>query len=283
MTSSSAVELKHSNTETQASLPQFRKIPTNGIIALYLSKNQAPITISKEQQPFFSFRNGMLVIFQQNEVTSHIPISKESKILFLKPRRDITKIRKTSSTSLPISSHRFVLIIYKPFKEDHKRKSASRLIQRTPLIRIRPGVFLAPQIRLTRFRRYQKVLLRPSEFIQKMLEHGANIRYASRLEVIHPSSEEIIKHLLQGTLDERVTRIVNACRQLYREIRNLTPQSNMLLSVKKRFKMIRTRAFFLRQQALFFKQEFNINFQNQAMRAYSAVSRVHQKLKLCDT
>jgi hypothetical protein len=282
MTSSPTVELNLSSTETQASLPTSRKIPTNGVIAIYLSKNQTPITLPKEQQPIFSFRNGILATLRHDNASSQTPISKESEVLILKPRRDITKIRKKPSTSLPISSHRFVLIIYKPFKEDHKRKSASRLIQRTPLIRIRPGVFLAPQIRLTRFRRYQKTLLRPSEFIQKMVENGAFVQYASRLEIFHPSSEEIIENLLQGTINERVTRIVNACRQLYREIRNRTPQSSMLLSIKKRFKRIRTRAFFLRQQALFFKQEFNIDFQNQAMRAYSAVSRVHQKLKLCD-
>ncbi len=270
------------NTENLAELRKPQSISLNGLAALYLTKDHSQPTFPDEKPKIVVFHSGVFGIVRQNNSFTRIPIPTEADIITLIPRRDISKIHTTSRTLAQISTRRFVLIIYNPFKDQQKRKKVSRLIQRTPLIRIKPGLVLAPQIRATRFRPYQKNLLRPSEFVQKLVELGASVWYASRLELSHKHYEELIEQLLLRTINVRVQRIVTACRQLYTKLRNRTNENKSLTEFKRRLTRIRHRARHLRWQALFFKKEFGFDFQFKAARAYAAVSRVYQQLKFCD-
>jgi hypothetical protein len=256
--------------------PHPQSIRLNGFSAFYLTNKPSQITFQGELPQVYSLRPGIFAIVRPNNSYNQIPIPNESDIMTLIPRRDISKIQQPSQ----ISSRRFVLIMYNPFKDELNRQKTSRLYQRTPLIRIRPGVVLAPQIRSTRFRPYQKVLLRPGEYVQKLIELGTYVWYASRLELHHTTSEVLIKQLLFTTIDNRVQRIITACRQLYTELRNSSKNTKPINDFTQRFTRIRHRVKYLRWQALFFKKEFNIDFQSKSARAYAATSHVYQQLKI---
>ena len=175
-----------------------------------------------------------------------------------------------------------MLILYKPFKSEFKRKQLSRLIARTPLIRIRPGVVLAPQIRTGRFQLYQKALLRPSQFIFRLLELGSPTYYASRLELCDSILDENLGNLIYQMFDKRAQRLVNACRMLFTECGPPSTEKKQLIQYKKRFKRIRQQLHFLRWQSKFFKEELGVDIQRGVIRVASAVHRVHKRLQLCD-
>jgi len=257
-------------------------IPLKGFSAIYLSKTLSQITFKREEPTLFTIRPGIYGIVRNGKSSFLFQPPRESNFLTLIPRRNLTKKdNNTSQTSFQNSPLRFVLIIYNPFKDVHKRQSVSRLMQRTPLIRIKPGVVLAPQIRAARFRSYHKGLLRPSEFVQKLIELGSPVWYASRLEVSHRPSEDVIGNLVRETFEVSVKRILDASRQLYRKIGHI-PEKESIPYYKKRFLGIRNRLRYVREKAIFFKNELGIDVQYMVARGISAISRVRQRIKLCD-
>ncbi|MFX1562449.1 MAG: hypothetical protein ACFFDP_03995 [Promethearchaeota archaeon] len=247
-----------------------------------MSTKPSRITLQDEGLLKQLFRRGIFGLIRKNKPSNQITVPTEPDVLTLIPRRDLSKMgNNTSNMSYRAQSLRFVLIIFNPFKDELKRQAVSRLMQRTPLIRVKPGVVLAPQIRAARFRPYSKVLLRPSIFVQKLIELGSPVWYASRLELCQKSNEDVTRTLIKKTFETSVKRILEASRQLYREIGHI-PEKELIPYYKKRFISIRNRLHYIRIKAIFFKNELGIDMKYMVARGLSAISRVRQRIKLCD-
>jgi hypothetical protein len=270
-------------TEKPVELPSLEPQQLKGYACFYLSPNLAQLTFTNTSNEVIKIRPGLYAAKRQNNLQWPLPIPSESGVLVLRPRRDSTKkprkIKRGSSTP----PQRFVLILYKPFKSEVKRKKLSRLVSRTPLIRIRPGIVLAPQIRTGRFQPYQKALLRPSQFIFRLLELGSPTHYASRLEPDTSILDEKLETLIHQMFEKRVQRLVNACRTLFTECGQPSTENKPITQYLNRFKRIRQQLLLLRWQSKFFKEELGIDIQRRVIRVASAVHRVHKRLQLCDT
>ncbi len=270
------------NLEKSAELLSLEPKPLKGYSCFYLSPNLAQLTFPNTSNEIVRLRPGVYGSKRQNNSHWALLLPNESGVLVFKPRRDSTKKPRKIKKEVSKVPQRFVLILYKPFKSEFKRKELSRLIARTPLIRIKPGIVLAPQIRTGRFQLYQKVLLRPSQFIFRLLELGSPTQYASRLELFNSVFTEEIETLIHQMFEKRVQRLVNACRMLYTECGPPSTEKKPIIQYKKRFKRLRQQLHFLRWQSKFFKEELDIDIQRGVIRAASAVHRVHKRLQLCD-
>jgi hypothetical protein len=258
--------------------PQLLK----GFSAYYLAKNAIASSYLKKDMSLIRLRRGL---FAKNRINnSPIPVSfvNVPGVLPLVPRRNTTKLRETEQQNPNQLRRRFVLIIHTPLKTELQRKHFSRSIERTPIIRIRPGLLLAPQIPSSRYRSYERVLQRPSKFISKLTELGFPVWFVPRLELFHPRASEIIINLVQGTLEQRVRRIIQACAKHYKELKEFSELKKPLIHYQNRLTRIKKRLRYLRWQSRFFNQEFGIDLQTNVNRAISAINRVHQQLKKCD-
>ncbi len=270
-----------SNNSAEQPSPQPK--PLRGFFAFYLTNKPIKITFPQKQKGILRLRPGVLAKIRTSTSPGRIILPNEAEVLTMVPRRGTTKSTKSTRSPTTPWSRRFVLILYRPFKKEFKRKKFSRLIEKTPVIRLRPGVVIVPQIRAARFQTYQEALLRPSQFIFNLIELGSPVWYARRLELFHPSSEVLIENLIKSTIEKRVSRLVHACRQLYYDLSNHLKTGNSANGYQKRYMHIRRSVRNLRWQARFFKEEFGIDAQNAINRVTSAISRVYQKLKLCDS
>lgn len=282
MTSTQAEDSSLLRTEKQAELPSLEPTPLKGYACYYLSPNLAQLTFPDRSSDIVRLRPGLYGVKRQNNLHWPLPFPNESGVLVFTPRRDSTKKPRKTQQGASKLPQRFVLILYKPFKSEFKRKQLSRLIPRTPLIRIRPGIVLAPQIRTGRFQLYQKALLRPSQFIFRLLELESPTHYASRLELNASILDEKLETLIHQMFNKRVQRLVNACRMLYTECGPPSTEKKPLIQYKKRFKRIRQQLHFLRWQSKFFKEELGVDIQRGVIRVSSAVHRVYKRLQLCD-
>jgi hypothetical protein len=270
-------------TEKPAELPSLEPKQLKGYACFYLSQNPTQLTFPNTSSEIVNLRPGLYAAKRHNTLQWPLPSPNESGVLVFTPRRDTTKRPQKTKPGTSTVLQRFVLILYKPFKSEFKRKQLSRLFSRTPLIRFRPGITLAPQIRTGRFQPYQKALLRPSQFIFRLLELGSATHYASRLELDTSILDEKLEVLIHKMFDKRVQRIVNACRTLYTECGPPSTEKKPITQYLKRFKRIRHQLVLLRWQSKFFKDELGIDIQRGVIRVASAVHRVHKRLQLCDT
>jgi hypothetical protein len=270
-------------TEKPAELPSLEPKQLKGYACYYLSPNLTQLTFPNTSSEIVNLRPGLYATKRQNTLHWPLPVPDESGVLVLTPRRDSTKKPRKTTQVTSTLPQRFVLILYKPFKSEFKRKQLSRLFTRTPLIRIRPGIALAPQIRTGRFQLYQKNLLRPSQFIFRLLELGSPTHYASRLELDTSILDEKLESLIHQMFEKRIQRLVNACRMLYTECGPPSTENKPLAKYLKRIKRIRQQLHFLRWQSKFFKEELGVDNERGVIRVASAVHRVHKRLQLCDT
>jgi len=283
MTSIPVDDVTFLSPEKSVELPSPEPKPLKDYTCYYLSPNPAQLTFPDTSIKPVKIRPGLYGIKKQNNLCWPLPSPNEPGVLLLIPRRDSTKKPRKTKQDTPVSSRRYVLILYKSFKSEFHRKQLSRLLERTPLIRIRPGVILAPQIRAGRYQPYQKTLLRPSQFIFRLSELGSPTQYASRLELHSSISDKELETLIHQMFDKRVQRIVNACRMLFTECRLPPSERKSIIQYKKRFKRIRQKLHFLRWQSKFFKEELGVDIQRGVVRVASAVHRVYKRLQLCDT
>ena len=210
-----------------------------------------------------------------------MPVINNSDLLTFIPRRDTTSLGKTDSAATG-NSRRYLLVAYNPLSTTSQRKAVSRIFQRTPLIRLKPGIVLLPQIRTRRFRLYSPSLLRPSEFISRILELGADVCYASRLELVNPTGDELLIKLVRSQLQIRSQRIITGCRSLYTQLKAEPKRCNHVNRFNMIFVRLRSQMRLFRKQTQFFQNEFGIVFSHLANRVASAVTRVGHRLSLCD-
>ncbi|MFX1576505.1 MAG: hypothetical protein ACFFCF_04985 [Promethearchaeota archaeon] len=235
------------------------------------------------QHTIVCLRSGLYAQRRRKKSDPFIPYLENSNILTFVPRREITRISKTSSKVFQKNMRRFLLVFFAPLKNDFQRRKLSRCIQRTPLIRIRPGLFLLPQIRTKRVRQYSPALLRPAEFMSRLLELGTPVWYAPRLELVGTANETVIPQLVRSHLQKRAQGIVRRCRKVYFEIKNASSQANKIKRFKQPFLELRLQLRLLRKQSQFFQNEFGIDITDIVGRVASAVTRVRHQLDICDT
>ncbi|MFX1475423.1 MAG: hypothetical protein ACFFCO_08110 [Promethearchaeota archaeon] len=196
------------------------------------------------------------------------------------PRRDITRWKRVTRESQSLSSRRYVLLVHKPLKDVAHRQKVSRLAMRLPSIRVKPGLMLVPQIKASRFQEHYSMLLRPSDYARELVNLGATVWYASRLEAY--TSEPLIDELIREAFINRSKRIIATCKELYKEIRTSSTPQKTLQDVKERLKLVRLRLKFHRAQGRFFAKECGLDFQYAVSRAAAAMSRLRSSLEIRD-
>ncbi len=268
--------------EPLAEPPTLEAQLLKGYSVYYLAKHVNASAFLKRDSSLIRLRRGLFAQSRNNNSIMPISFINTPGVLPLVPRRNTTKLREKEQQDPLRLRRRFVLIIHTPFKTELQRKHFSRAIERTPIIRIRPGLLLAPQIPSSRYRTFEQVLQRPSRFISKLIDLGSRVWYVPRIELFHPRASEIINNLVQGTIEQRVKRIIHTCAKLYRDLKESPELKKSLVHYQTRLNHIRRRIRYLRWQSRFFKQEFRIDLQTNVNRAISAFNRVHRQLKNCD-
>ncbi|MFX1510390.1 MAG: hypothetical protein ACFFBR_08815 [Promethearchaeota archaeon] len=226
-------------------------------------------------------RHGLYGIKRQPTITPFRLTLENTDCLTFIPRRDNTILARTQTTSQG-NSRRYLMVLFNPLQTEFQRKALSRIFHRTPLIRLRPGIVLLPQIRTRRVRLYSPSLLRPSEFISRLLELGAEVLYAPRLELVHSSGDRIIVEVIQSNLTNRAQRIVKACRSLFMRLSTVQKENGQTKQFSNQFRRLRSQMRLFRKQVQFFHNEFGIDLSNLVNRVASAITRVHHRLNLCD-
>jgi hypothetical protein len=220
---------------------------------------------------------------QSKNSTRLPPIQGSSSVLTFIPRRDITKTGRTDLTTTREEQRRYLLVTFDPVKHKHQRRVLSRIYHRTPMIRIKPGIVLLPQIRTKRVRRYVPALLRPSEFLSRLVELCGTVEYFPRLELVSSHADQMISQFIHSQFETRAQRIVNCCRNLFHELKSMTGAPGKSSQTWKTFLRLRSQLRLLRKQAHFFNNEFGLDLYHFVNRVASAVTRVRNKLNICDT
>jgi hypothetical protein len=270
-----------SNTETLAELSSGNARLLQGFSKFFIARK-----IEKNphfnQSEIISLRPGVFARPRIRKTSSLIPTLHNPNYLTLVPRRDITQIRGNPSRVSSSDSRRYILVLVDSAKGDFLRRTLSRIMQRTPMIRIRPGVILLPQVRTKRVRFYTPTLYRPSEFLSRIVELGIPVSYAPRLELVGSTALDIVSELIVANLEKRTQRIVDKCRVHYSQLRTSNERQINLQDVKKDIMRLRLQQRYLRKQIQFFRNEFGIDCSNLVNRAGSVISRVNQRMKICD-
>jgi hypothetical protein len=127
------------------------------------------------------------------------------------------------------------------------------------------------------------VLLRPGEFLSRLVEISKSVEFAPRLELIGSDSNLVITQLVQSQFETREQRIVDKARALYQELKSKTDSSCGSPNLKKSFLRLRSQLRLLRKQVQFFQNEFGLDLTTHVNRVASAVTRVRHRLNICDT
>lgn len=269
-----------SSSEHLAELTFGSAMKLKGFSCFFVTKS-TQLKLPATDLGLISIRSGLYAKTRQSKSVLFMPVIKNSDLLTFIPRRDTTSLGKTgSATGNP---RRYLLVAYNSLSTSFQRKAVSRIFQRTPLIRLRSGIVLLPQVRIRRVRLYSPSLLRPSEFISRLLELGADVWYAPRLELVNPAGDEILIKLISSHLHFRGQRIITGCRSLFTQLKNEPKGNNHLQRFNMLFVRLRSQMRLFRKQTQFFQNEFGITLSPLANRVASAVTRVGHKLSLCDT
>lgn len=254
-------------------------IPLQGFSAFYLARTLPAIPSHRSHQLLF-LRPNLYGLLRSSNSSSRILVPPSPGVITLVPRRDITRRRRLKKDSQPLSSRRYVLLAYSPFKESTPRQKVSRLAMRLPSLRIKPGLLLVPQIKTARFQQYQLGLIRPSEYARELVNLGATVWYASRLEAY--TSESLIDELIQEAFVTRSKRIVTTCKELSKEFRTASHSQRTAQEVKERLKLLRLRLKLQRAQGRFLAKECGLDLQYAVSRAAAALSRLRSSLEIRD-
>ena len=250
-----------------------------GFAIYHIPKDARTKNILKRDPSLVHLIHGLFASKNINGSISPPAVSNTPGILTLVPRRDTTKPLHIKQVSKQYWRRRFVLIIYRPFKTETLRKQFSRVLERTPVIRVRPGLLLAPQIPNSRYSRYTTVLQRPSHLLAKLIEWGSPVWFVPRVELMHLKAFEIVNTLVWNTLAPRTNRIIQMCKRMHEELKRTPPTPDIFTQFHKQLQRIRRRIRNLRWQIRFFRTEFGIDFQVFSNRVLSAASRVQQLVK----
>jgi hypothetical protein len=254
-------------------------IRLTGFRAFLLTKTT--ITKQKTRQVLRPLRPGLFGVKNTKRKFSIPELDSKSEVIILIPRREVTqRVKSQKGTTTSIGDRRYVLITFYPFKDDTLRQKVNRLIWQTPLIRIQPGLMITPHIRISRFKPYEGILLRPSEYVQRVVELGKTVWYAPKLQLLKPNQEQTFEKLIQNMFEERAEFIIGSSNKLLKEARASINQPGWTKSARQRLNLLRNRLRQIRAQSAFFQREFGFNYQTIVTRTAAKVSRVRQKVLL---
>jgi hypothetical protein len=237
------------------------------------------ITKYKTRPVIIPLRPGLFGLKNMKKNFSIHDLASESEAIILIPRREVTqRVKSQKGTTSSIGDRRYVLITFNPFRDDTLRQKANRLVWKTPLIRIRPGLMITPHIRVSRFRKYERILLRPSEYVQQLIELGKTVWYAPKLQLMKPNQEQTLKKLIQEIFEERSEFIIRSSDKLLKEAMESSNQPGWTKLARQQLNLLRNRLRLIRAQSAFFQREFGFNFQPIVTRTAAKVSRVKQKV-----
>jgi len=244
--------------------------------AFFLTKTTIPKLGSK--QGLNLLRPGLYGL-QRGKRSEFTEQARKFEDIILIPGREVTQRAKSAKgTKTSITDRRYVLLTFYPFKDAALRQKANRLAWRTPLIPIRPGLLMSPHIRAIRFRQYEKVLLRPSEYVRRMIDLGKTIWYAPKLKLLRVNQEHLLEGWIQETFEERAAFILNSCKTLLQEANPASTQSSSIKKMKLKLSLLRKRLQQIRAQSLYFGREFGFDYSPLIHRVAAKLSRVHQKV-----
>lgn len=250
-----------------------------GFTAYHIPKDTRTKNLLKQDPFLIHLLHGLFARKNPNGTSPTSAFISSPGILSLVPRRDTTKPHQIKQLTALGWNRRFVLIIYRPLKTEMNRKQFSRMMERIPVIRIRPGLLLAPQIPNSRYSQYTTVLQRPSHLLAKLTEWGSPVWFVPRVELMHPKAFEVINTLVWNTLAPRTNRIIQMCKRIHEELKQ-TPNTPMARDhLQKQIQRIRRRVRNLRWQTRFFKTEFGVDLQIFTNRITSAFGRVQRQMK----
>ncbi len=237
------------------------------------------ISKHKSRHALSPLRPGLFGVKYTKRKFSIPEIISNSEAIILIPRREVTqRARSQKGTRVSIGERRYVLITFHPFKDATLRQKVNRLVWQTPLIRIRPGLMITPHIRITRFRPYEGTLLRPSEYVQRVVELGKTVWYAPKLQLLNPNQERTFEKLIQDMFEERAEFIKRLGNKLLKEAKESSNVPGWAKVSRQRLNLLRNRLRQIRAQSTFFQREFGFNFQPIVNRTATKVSRVRQKV-----
>ncbi len=226
-------------------------------------------------------RPGLYGIKQTKKKLSIPELESKSEAIVLIPRRELTQRAKSQKgTTASIGERRYVLITFYPFKDATLRQKANRLVWQTPLIRIRPGLMITPHIRISRFRHYEGILLRPSEYVQQVVELGKTVWYAPKLQLLKPTQEQTFETLIQNMFEERAEFIIRSSNKLLHEAKESSNRPGWTKSARQQLNLLRKRLRQIRVQSAFFQREFGFDYLPIVTRTAAKVSRIRQKILL---
>jgi hypothetical protein len=248
-----------------------------GFRAFYLTKT--PITTHQTRLVLSHLRPGLYGVKQIKKKFKILELESKSEAIVLIPRRELTQqVKSQKGTTASIGERRYVLITFYPFKDATLRQKANRLVWQTPLIRIRPGLIITPHIRISRFRHYNGILLRPSEYVQQLVELGKTVWYAPKLQLLKPNQERTLEKLIQNMFEERAEFIIKSSNKLIHEAKKSSSQPGWTKSASQQLNRLRNRLRHIRAQSTFFQREFGLDYLPIVTRAAAKVSRIRQKV-----
>jgi hypothetical protein len=231
------------------------------------------------RQALSPLRPGLFGIKQSKKKLSSVDLDAKSEFIVLIPRREVTqRTRSQKGITAQISERRYVLITFHPFKDATLRQKANRLVWKTPLIRIRPGLMVSPHIRISRFRRYEGILLRPSKYVQQVVELGKTVWYAPKLQLLNSNQERTFEILIQNMFEERAEFISRSCNKLLKDAKEFSNQPGWIRSAGHQLNLLRNLLRLIRAKSAFFQREFGFDYHPIITRAATRVSRVRQKV-----
>ena len=223
-------------------------------------------------------RPGLYGIQRVKGSTSFKQIAKIEGLILI-PGREVTQREKSlKGITSKVTDRRYVLLTFHPFKDATLRQRANRLAWRTPLIPIRPGLLISPHTRASRFRAYEKILLRPSEYIRRIVDLGKTVWYAPKLKLLQINQEHLIEKWIQETFEERAAFILNRCNTLLQESKANSTQSHSNKQVNQKLSLLRKRLQQIRAQSFYFEREVGFDHSPIVHRVAAKVSRVRHKL-----
>ncbi len=173
-------------------------------------------TSIREREGIQRLASGLYLITTTDEKVKSI-VTRTSHVTFRRSRR-ISRVREYTSESGDVPTYTVVAYRFR-HPSTQQKKTAERLVLRTPAVRLRPGVLLFPHLRVKDMNRYYSSssirLLSPKEFVEAVSRTGADVTRWSRLRIIGSSATNGV----DTALDRMIHREGSLLRRRIRQIR----------------------------------------------------------------
>jgi hypothetical protein len=210
-----------------------------------------------------------------NRVKKYLSIHKVPFIL-LKKQREIERIRITND-NFQLGS--LVLVAYSFPSENgsiRKRKHVSRLLKRSPYLRLTRNIYAWPQINFRRLLPQGSKILSPRRFVDSIKELGGETITIPRIKVDNNVALELLETIKDIRIKE-FSSIELACKKL---IQQLKESAVSLLKAKHSFNEIKIRFIQTKEICFFLKKVYKINIMKEYRKALRAINNCKKVLQI---